>query len=104
MRGMANIEGKMRAGLELQGQIAADKMASQAKAGAKWTDRTGHARGSITGYVYWEAARRLRIGLSAGMDYSPYLELANNKKYAILYPTVRASTGDIMSAMAKILK
>lgn len=101
---MAKLEDKSKAGITLAGKIAADKMAAQAKSNAKWEDRTGLARRSIKGYVEWESPKALKIGVSAGMDYSPYLELSNNKKFAILYPTLLANKDSIIEAMANVIK
>lgn len=103
-KGMAKLEQKATAGVTLAGKIAADKMATQAKQTAPWVDRTGHARRSIKGYTEWETFTKFRIGLSAGMDYSQYLELAMDKKYAILYPTLLANQEDILKAMGNIIK
>lgn len=103
-KGMAKLDNKMTAGVTLAGKVAADKMATQAKQNAPWVDRTGHARGSIKGYTEWERINVIRIGLSAGKDYSQYLELAMDKKYAILYPTLLANKNDVLKAMGNIIK
>lgn len=100
---MAKLEAKSRAGAKLYGQVAADKMASQAKMGAPWTDRTSNARQSIQGFSYFEKST-LFIGISGGVDYFPYLELANEKKYAILYPTLQEYQDEIIRGVSRIFK
>lgn len=103
-KGMVKLEDKVKVGITLQAKIAADKMAIDAKTNAPWIDRTGNARQSIRGYTEWVNNHTLNIGISGGMDYSPYLEFCNNKKYAILYPTLLKHKNDIVDSMGAIIK
>ena len=62
-----------------------------AKSKAKWTDRTGNARGSLSGT--YEAnissnSARFEITISHGMPYGIWLELRWNGKFAIINKTV----------------
>lgn len=104
LKGMAQLESKVKTGVTLQGKVAADKMASYAKMTAPWTDRTGLARKSISPYTKWEDASNFRVGISGGMDYSPYLEFCNDKKFAILYPTVLRYKNEVLRTFYTILK
>lgn len=83
--------------------VAAYNMEGQAKREAPWTDRTGHARQSIHGTADW-VGDRLVICLSGGMEYSPYLELAHGKKYAILKPTIEKNAADIINEYQRLVK
>ncbi len=47
---------------------------------------------------------KLVLVLSGNMDYSPYLEFCRDGKYAILYPTVNALQGEIISSFAAVLR
>lgn len=103
LKGLSRLESKHKAGLTLMGKIASDKMASDAKVHKPWTNRTGLAQRSIKGYVNWVNPTELHVGLSGGMEYSPYLEFANDKKYAILYPTLLKHKNNIIKEMTKLI-
>jgi hypothetical protein len=94
---------KQRAALGLFADTAAKKMEGQAKVGAKWIDRTSNARNSIQGDFGWEG-NKLKVILSGGMDYSVYLELAHEKKYAILKPTIDKNASSVISGYKKLVK
>ena len=62
-----------------------------AKSKAKWTDRTGNARGSLSGTYTASVNRdsaRFEITISHGMPYGIWLELRWNGKFAIINKTV----------------
>ena len=94
---------KHKAALALYADVAGKKMEGEAKANAPWTDRTTHARQSIKGGADWEG-KQLKVVLSGGMDYSPYLELAHEKKYAILKPTIDKNAPEILRGYQKLVK
>ncbi len=58
-----------------------------AKRLASWKDRTGRARENIFFDTVMDGTQ-LNYLLIGGMYYSPYLELCNEKVYAILFPVV----------------
>src|SRR5690606_40915510 len=60
---------------------------------APWTDRTGAARAGLFSDVR-VGPDELSIILAHGVDYGVYLELANNGKYAILWPTATANRSE----------
>jgi len=98
---------RQRAALGLYADVAAKKMEEVAKdrkqpTGAHWDDRTGNARGSITGDAVWREGN-LVIRLSGGMDYSVYLELAHEKRYATLQPTIAKYTTEILKGYQKLV-
>lgn len=92
-----------KAALTIYADTAAKKMEGEAKAGAKWTDRTTHARQSISGEGGWEG-EQLKVTLSGGMDYSVYLELAHEKKYAILKPTIDGNAPEILRGYQRLVR
>ncbi len=62
-----------------------------AKSKAKWTDRTGNARGSLSGTYTANIgmnSARFEITISHGMPYGIWLELRWNGKFAIINKTV----------------
>lgn len=94
---------KQKAALALYADTAAKKMEGEAKAGAPWTDRTSHARQSISGTHGWDNST-LKIVLSGGMNYSVYLELAMEKAYAILVPTIQKNAAEILHGYQRLVR
>ncbi len=93
----------MRAAIGLYADTAAKKMESDAKREAPWIDRTGNARNSIQGDFGWEGDK-CKIVLSGNMDYSVYLELAHEKKYAILEPTIQKNAPEVLRGYQRLVK
>jgi hypothetical protein len=96
------VENKVRAAIGLFADTAAKKMEGEAKNNASWTDRTSNARNSIRGEFGWKGNKAVII-LSGNMEYSPYLELANEKKYAILVPTIQRNAPEVLKAYKKVV-
>ena len=88
---------------EKVGQNAAARMEGEAKRNAGWTDRTGLARQTITGYSGWQG-KKLRMGVSGNMEYSAYLELGHEGRFAILWATVQANEQKIMDDLRKVVR
>lgn len=74
------------------------KLQAGAQRDRKWTDRTGHARQRLTS-TYEKTGTGYRLELAHGVDYGIWLELANEKRYAIIMPTIdKVGQGEIMPA------
>lgn len=57
---------------------------------APWTNRTGHARQRLTATSALNLEEKaFIITLAHGVDYGVYLELAHEKRFAIILPTIR---------------
>lgn len=97
------VENKVRAALGLYADTAAKKMEGEAKKNAPWTNRTSNARNSIQGDFGWKS-NQVVITLSGNMDYSVYLELANEKKYAILKPTIERNAPEILRGYQRLVR
>lgn len=89
---------KAQAALLMYAKIEAIDLQNQMRKNAPWTDRTGHARQSLTGTAYRENPKTITIKLAHGSNvpYGIYLELAHEKKYAIIDPTIQANQNNIM--------
>lgn len=99
---LARIGTKKRIAITLFGEAAAKKLESEAKEGAPWVDRTSNARNSIQGNFVWEG-KKAAIILSGNMNYSVYLELAMEKRFAILVPTIKRNQNDIYNGYRKVV-
>ena len=99
---MSAIKQRSMFAAEKVGQNAAARMEGEAKRNAGWTDRTGLARQTITGYSGWQG-KKLRMGVSGNMEYSAYLEW-HEGRFAILWATVQANVQKIMDDLRKVVR
>lgn len=99
-RGLNELEQKKLYAMEVQSIIAARTLESDARTGAPWRDRTGHARSGIHG-----SARRsgsvITITLSGNVRYLVYLELAHGRKWAALWPAMQRNQERILRSIIK---
>lgn len=93
---------KQRAKLKTFAGATAGKMEEYAKRNAPWTDRTGNARQTLQGKSESDNSL-LRVMICGNMPYSVYLELAYEKRYAILRPTTEAFKDDFYRNAGRIL-
>lgn len=100
---MIEADTKLKAALLLLSDTIALKMEEWARDNAKWQDQTTHARQNLKGKAYFEDSNTLVIALSHGMDYGVWLELAHERKYAILERTLEAHKDEIMRNWKKIV-
>ncbi|MBS4536810.1 hypothetical protein GOQ29_14410 [Clostridium sp. D2Q-14] len=94
---------KTRAAIGLYADTEAKRMEGATKRNAPWTDRTSNARNSIRGDFGWQGSKA-KIILSGGTEYFPYLELAMEKKYAILAPTLQNNVSKVLKGYQKLVK
>lgn len=91
-------------GLLMLMQTAATKMERWAKENAPWTDRTGQARQRLTGQAYWEDKNIVVAAIAHQVDYGIWLELAHQRKYAILEKALEEHRGEIEEAVKTLLE
>ena len=103
LKGLADREIKTRAALGVYGDTVAKKMETYAKTNRPWTDRSSRARQSLNSDSYW-VGDILRVELAHGVDYGIYLEFCNEKRYAIIKPTIDAISPQAIRGLNKILK
>lgn len=102
INGLANFEMKSKAAIGLYADAASDKLESTAKKDALWTDRTGQSRQTIKGGKQWEGDK-CNVYVAGNTRYFPYLELCNDKEYAILKPTIDKLSPEILKGMNNLL-
>ena len=103
IKGLAEREIKTRAALGLYADTVAKKMEAHAKSNKPWVDRTGRAKQSLNSSWKW-VGDVARVELSHGVYYGIYLELCNEKKYAIIKPTIDIISPQAIRGLNKILK
>lgn len=94
---------KSEAAIAMYADNAALTLQNYAREHRPWTDRTGHARQRLTGSVA-RVAQGYQIILAHGVDYGKWLELAHEKKYAIIQPTIQAKSPEVLSGFNKLLE
>lgn len=87
-KGLSKLENKTDMAIRVFCDTGALKMQSYAQKNAKWTDRTGAARQRLQGSTE-KRANGYAIRIAHGVDYGLWLELAHEKKYAIIPDTLR---------------
>lgn len=103
LKGLAEREIKTRAALGLYADTVAKKMETYAKTNRPWTDRTGRAKQSLNSSWKW-MGDVVRVELSHGVDYGIYLEFCNEKRYAIIKPTIDKVSPEAIKGLRNILK
>ena len=80
--------------------IAAD-LENTAKLQAPWTDRTGRARQTLTGFCMADegTSDAINIGVAGQMEYSPFLELLHEGRFSVLLPVMEACAPDIIDRL-----
>lgn len=94
---------KSEAAIAMYAENGALVLQNYAKEHRPWTDRTSQARIRLTGSVS-KVAEGYRIALAHGVSYGIWLELAHEKKYAIIQPTILAKGPDVLAGYNKLLE
>lgn len=100
--GIAAVDKKAQAAVEMYAKNQAKNLESFAKRNAPWTDRTGMARKSLNA----EASKTKngeRITLAHGVDYGICLELKNEKRCAIIKPTIELKGQEVLKGYSNLL-
>ena len=104
-KGLSLLEDRAKIAVKIKVSQASQELKSYAQIKAPWTDRTGQARRMIDSYFYELSTSGYRIVLAHGVDYGIWLELANEKKYAIIQPTINiVGVQKIMPSFEKFLE
>lgn len=80
-----------KAGVEAVSAVTAANATNYAKQNKRWKDITGNARAGLHGGHFWENTEVLKLFVAHSMEYGIYLELANDRKYAILEEAINKS-------------
>ena len=101
--GLDEFDIKMQAALDIYTKTAAQRLQDEAVRNRPWTDRSNNARLSLKGTSEVDG-NKARIVLSQGVDYGLWLELANEKKYAIVEPTIRLKGNTVVKGLEHFFK
>lgn len=103
LKRLENAETKSQVAIKMFAQEGAKKFENYAKNNRPWTDRTGHARQRLVGWVEM-FSDKVRIHIGHGVDYGVYLELAHEKRFAILQPTVNALSKEVLEGFKELMR
>lgn len=104
LKALTNADIQYRVYVKLYCEEQAKLFQNYAKLHRPWRDRTGQARQRLIGYVETERNNDIVwVCIAHGVSYGKSLEYEHEKRYAILYPTVKALSGAALSGF-KALK
>lgn len=87
-KNLDNMSLKLGAVVLMYAATKASEIEAKMKLNRPWTDRTGMAKATLSAKVSQPKETMVRITLAHGVDYGIWLELANEKNYAIIAPTI----------------
>lgn len=100
--GIVAVDKKAQAAVEMYAKNQSKMLESYAKQKAPWTDRTGMARKSLNATTE-KKENGIRITLAHGVDYGLWLELAHEKRFAIVKPTIELKGNDVLKGYENLL-
>lgn len=102
--GLTAFENKAQAALRMYADTSALKLQNYARQNARWTDRTGHARQRLTGDVLI-ASNGYKLRLAHGVEYGKWLELAHERRFAIIQETIdTVGNNEIIPGLKRLME
>lgn len=95
-KNIQNMSQKLNAVVLMYSATEAVRLESEMKKNRPWRDRTGMAKATLRAVVSQPNEHTVRITLSHGVSYGPWLELAKQKKYAIIGPTIQKESPNVI--------
>lgn len=99
-QGLKFLQDRVAAALLMYANTKAPQIEATMKMNRPWTDRTGMAKATLNAKVSQPDDETIRITLAHGVDYGIWLELAHEKNYAIIAPTVQQEAPKIENDLA----
>lgn len=103
MREINALPERVAVALDGYGKTVAAQLEAIAKKNRPWTDRTAKARQSIHGGTE-RMDTGIKIILESGVEYAVYLEFAHEKRYAVIYPTLKEEAPKVMQGLRRLLE
>ena len=103
---LKNLETKSkrsRVEVRMYAETVAKLLEKDAKQRAPWTDRTGQARQRLSAYVTEIQPGICMVTLAHGVDYGVFLELAHEKRFATIMPTIQRLSPEIMKGFKVLI-
>lgn len=89
-KNMSSMDSKLATTVLMFARTHANSLESYMKLNRPWIDRTGMAKATLSTNVSQPDKNLVRITLAHGVSYGIWLELAHEKNYAIIGPTINS--------------
>lgn len=103
LNSLDDFEQRLRYGLLMYASTEAENLEAEMKAKRPWTDRSGDAKKYLTARASLPSKNEIEIKLAHGVRYGIWLELANEKKYAIVAPTAKLRGPGVIEGLKGIM-
>lgn len=101
--GLSGAEDKIQAALKAYAESSAIKLEASAKENARWQDRTGDARRRLKADAL-PVTEGYKLRLAHGVEYGIWLELANERRFAIIEETIQqVGSTEIMPGFERLM-
>lgn len=100
---MDAVNEKVGAAMLMYMATEAAEVKSYMKLNRPWTDRTNMAKATLDTKVSQPNSNTIRMTLSHGVEYGIWLELAHNKNYAIIGPTLNVKATEVVQGMQGLI-
>lgn len=102
LKGIKEWDRKITKATELYAETAAEKMVAEAKKNKPWKPKT-HLSHQTIDYKIVKLPNKVQIQLRGNTPHFKYLELCHEKKNAILWPTIKKNSSEVIKGWAKIV-
>lgn len=103
LNNMQKLQSRFDGAVQMLCNNGAQRMEAYAKRNRPWHDRTGRARQSLKGSWSKEGSG-YKVQIAHGVTYGIYLEMKNERRYAILMPTVeKVGYGEIVPSFRNLM-
>ena len=101
-KNLQTFDTKLRSNIAMIFEYNAGYATAWMKQNARWTDRTGAARTGLTATAH-HGRNFEELFLAYSVNYGIWLEVANDRKYAIITPALRIMGDKILRDMAYLI-
>ena len=102
-RNLDKMSVKMGALVLMYASTKASRLQAEMQKNRPWRDRTGMAKATLRATVSQPKENLIRITLAHGVSYGVWLELAKQKKFAIIGPTIKNESPKIITDLQGIM-
>lgn len=102
-KNMEKFSQKLGAAVLMYANTKAVQLEASMKRNRPWTDRTGMAKATLRAVVTQPDQNTIRITLAHGVSYGIWLELAHEKKYAIVNPTLEKEAPNVVDGLQDLM-
>ena len=102
-KNLAKMKSKLPATVLMYASTQAVSLEAYMKKNRPWTDRTNMAKMMLQTKVSQPSESMVRITLAHGVSYGIWLEIAHERNYAIIEPTIRLQGPQVINGFNDIL-